>query len=111
MTVIWDPELSPQAQRYKDLAEKLTREHFEPLVEEIDKVQRYPWENVKLLNDSGISRMFLPKEYGGEGATLTDATVVIEEIAKGCPSTAAIVTTYQLGAYILQQVGTAAQKE
>lgn len=111
MPVIWEPDLSPQAQRYKDLAEKLTAEHFEPLVEEIDREQRYPWENVKVLNDSGLSRMFLPKELGGEDATLTEANVVIETISKGCPSTAAIVTTYQLGAYIIQQVGSPAQKE
>ena len=36
---------------------------------------------------------------------------MVEAIAKGCPSTAAILTTYQLGAYIIQQVGTAAQKD
>lgn len=111
MPAIWEPNLAPQAQRYQELAEKLTIEHFEPLVEEIDRDQRYPWENVKILNDTGLSRMFLPKEYGGEGATLTDATVVVETIAKGCPSTSAIFTTYQLGAYIIQQVGTPAQKD
>jgi alkylation response protein AidB-like acyl-CoA dehydrogenase len=111
MPVIWEPNLSPQAQGYKDLAEKLTAEHFEPLVEELDRDQRYPWENVKVLNESGLSRMFLPKELGGADATLTDANVVVETIAKGCPSTAAIVTTYQLGAYIIQQVGTPEQKE
>lgn len=111
MPVIWEPNLSPQAQRYKDLAEKLTAEHFEPLVEEIDREQRYPWENVKVLNDSGLSRMFLPKDLGGEAATLVDATAVVEAIAKGCPSTSAIMTTYQLGAYVLQIVGTPAQKE
>ncbi len=111
MPTIWEPKLSAQAQQYKDLAEQLTRDHFEPLVEEIDRVQRYPWENVKHLVDSGLAKMFIGKEFGGGGATLVDATVAVETIAMGCPSTAAILTTYQLGAYVIEKVGTPAHKD
>src|SRR3546814_14744712 len=55
--------------------------------------------------------MFLPARFGGADATLTDATAVVEAVAKGCPSTAAIITTYQLGAYIIQCAGTPEQQE
>ena len=111
MGIIWEPELSADSARYKALAEQLTRDHFEPLVEELDRVQRYPYENVEKLHNAGITRMFLPKQFGGADAKLTDATVVVEAVAKGCPSTAAIITTYQLGAYIIQCAGTPAQQE
>lgn len=111
MSVIWEPELSDEAREYQKIATALTAEHFEPLVEEIDRVQRYPWENVAKLNEAGLTRMFLPKAYGGQGASLESATAVVEAIARGCPSTAAIVTTYQLGSHVVQQAGTEEQKQ
>lgn len=110
MSIIWEPELPESSVRHKAVAEQLTRDYFEPLVEEIDRVQRYPYENVEKLQEAGFTYMFLPKEFGG-GATLTDVTAVVETIAMGCPSTAAIITTYQLGAYIVQCSGTPEQKE
>ena len=111
VSVIWEPELPASAVKYKALAEQLTRDHFEPLVEEIDRVQRYPTENIEKLHEAGLTRMFLPAKFGGADATLTDATAVVEAVAKGCPSTAAIITTYQLGAYIIQRSGTPEQQE
>lgn len=111
MSVIWEPELPESSSRYQALAAQLTRDHFEPLAEEIDRVQRYPQENIDRLHAAGITSMFLPPEFGGAGATLTDATAVVEAVAKGCPSTAAIITTYQLGAYIVQRAGTPDQQD
>lgn len=111
MSVIWDPELPTSSKQYQALAEQLTRDHFEPLVEEIDRDQRYPIENVQKLHEAGLTRMFLPKAFGGADATLTDATAVVEAVARGCPSTAAIITTYQLGAYIIQSAGTPEQQD
>lgn len=111
MSVIWEPELPESAIRFRDVARQLTRDHFEPLVEEIDRDQRYPIENVDKLHDAGILRMFVPSQFGGAGASLTDATAVLEAVAAGCPSTAAIITTYQLGALIIQRAGTPEQQE
>ncbi len=65
---------------------------------------------MKILVESGLAQMFIGQDYGGAQATLVDATVVVEAMAKGCPSTAAIMTTYQLGAYVIEKVGTPAQK-
>lgn len=111
MSVIWEPELTSEAQEHQRIATDLTNRFFEPLVEEIDRVQRYPWENVQKLHEAGITRMFLPKAYGGQDASLVSATAVVEAIARGCPSTAAIVTTYQLGSYVVQRAGTDEQKD
>ena len=111
MAVIWEPDLPLDSQKFQTVAEDLTRRYFEPLVEEIDRVQRYPWENVQRLHEAGLTRMFLPKQYGGADASLVSANAVVEAIARGCPSTAAIVTTYQLGSYMVQRAGTDEQKD
>ena len=43
-----------------------------------------PEEEVKRLADLGFLGIALPEEYGGQGGTLLDALIVIEELAKEC---------------------------
>ena len=54
--------------------------------------------------------MFLPREHGGSGSSLTALTAVAEAVAAGCATTAAIISTYQLGAFPILLEGTAGQK-
>ncbi len=111
MSVIWEPTLNAEGQKYQAIAERIAVEHCRPLVEEIDRVQRYPWENVRAMHEAGLTSMFLPKEYGGQSASLVSAVAVIETLSRECPSTAAILTTFQLGAEVIQHAGNAAQKK
>jgi len=111
MTVIWQPVLSEDAKRWRAVADRITQEHFAPLAEELDREQRYPWENVRALVEHKLAGLFIPKAYGGEGATLGATVAVVEAIATGCASTAAILCTYQLGAFPILLAGREDQKQ
>jgi alkylation response protein AidB-like acyl-CoA dehydrogenase len=111
MTVIWQPALSEDAERWRALADRLTQEHFAPLAEELDREQRYPWENVHRLVEHDLAGLFIPKQYGGRGATLVATVAVVETIGTGCASTAAILCTYQLGAFPILLAGRDDQKQ
>src|SRR5262245_40761173 len=111
MTVIWQPVLSDDAKRWQAVADQLTRERFAPLAEELDREQRYPCENVRALVEHKLAGLFTPKEYGGEGAALGVTVAVVEAIATGCASTAAILCTYQLGAFPILLAGRDDQKQ
>ena len=110
MTVIWEPVLSKEAQQWRTVAERVTREQFAPLAEELDRQQRYPCENVRALVALGLAGLFIPKDYGGQGADLITTAAVVEAIATGCASTAAILCTYQLGAFPILLAGRDDQK-
>jgi alkylation response protein AidB-like acyl-CoA dehydrogenase len=110
MTVIWQPALGQDAGRWQAVAERVTQEHFAPLAEELDREQRYPWENVLRLVEYDLAGLFIPKAYGGQGASLTATAAVVEAIATGCTSTAAILCTYQLGAFPVLLAGRDDQK-
>lgn len=99
MSVIWAPKLDDDAQGWLDVAARLTTEKFEPLADELDREQRYPWENVEALVKSGLAGVFIPKKYGGQGAPLTATVAAVEHIGSGCASTAAILCACQLGAF------------
>jgi alkylation response protein AidB-like acyl-CoA dehydrogenase len=110
MTVIWQPALSDEARRWRAVAERVTHEHFVPLAAALDREQRYPWENVRALVEHELAGLFIPREHGGQGASLGATAAVVEAIATGCASTAAILCTYQLGAFPVLLAGRDDQK-
>jgi alkylation response protein AidB-like acyl-CoA dehydrogenase len=110
MTVIWQPTLDNEATKWVELADQLSREHFEPLAEELDRDQRYPWESVERIVESGLAGLFVPSERGGQGASFATTCAVIERVSRGCPSTGAILTAYALGGTPLVLEGTPEQQ-
>jgi alkylation response protein AidB-like acyl-CoA dehydrogenase len=110
MTVIWTPQLDETAAKWQALAERLGRERFGPLAEELDREQRYPWETIEALVEHKFTGLFLPREYGGEGESLLTTVAAVETLGKHCSSTAAIMCAYQLGAFPILLAGSAEQK-
>jgi alkylation response protein AidB-like acyl-CoA dehydrogenase len=110
MSVIWAPEANEEAERWLAVADELSTKHFEPLAEELDREQRYPWESVERLVESGLAGLFVPKQFGGQGASFATTCAVIERISRGCASTGAILTAYALGGTPLVLAGTEAQQ-
>lgn len=110
MGVIWEPELGPEETRWLAIAEQLTRERFEPLAETLDREQRYPYEHLGPMKEHGLTGLFLPREYGGQGASLSVVAAVIERVAQGCASTAAILAAHQLGTFPVLLAGREDQK-
>jgi alkylation response protein AidB-like acyl-CoA dehydrogenase len=111
MTVIWQPLFSEEVRPWRAVADRVTQQSFAPLAEELDRHQRYPWENVRQLVEQNLAGLFIPKEYGGQGASLCATVAVVEAIAAGCASTAAILCTYQLGAFPILLAGREDQKQ
>ena len=111
MTLLWNPHLEADALKWRDLAVRLTTDHFAPAAAEIDQQQRYPTEHVTVLQQSGIGAMFIPQQYGGSGASLTAVVAVMEAIAAGCASTSAILAALQLGAFPILSGGNDQQKQ
>lgn len=110
MAVIWEPERGTDEQRWFDLADRLSRERFEPLAAELDRDQRYPYEHIAVMREHGLTGLFLPQEHGGQGASLAAVVGVVERVAEACASTAAILAAYQLGAFPVLLAGREDQK-
>jgi len=110
MSVVWRPHLNEEASRWQGIARQLTQERFAPLASVIDREQRYPEEHLPYLLSSGISGMFLPRNYGGGGASLEALSAVVETVASGCASTAAILSALSLGAFPVLLGGNEEQK-
>lgn len=60
----------------RDLCAQFPAEYFR----KIDEERGYPTEFVKALTDAGWLAALIPEEYGGSGLSLTEASVIMEEI-------------------------------
>jgi alkylation response protein AidB-like acyl-CoA dehydrogenase len=58
----------------------------------------YAWDAAKLLADQGLLGLTIPEEDGGQGATLMEAVIAIQEVAKICPKSGDVVQAANFGA-------------
>lgn len=73
------------AQALAELARSLATERYAPVAAEWDaQRQAFPREERKYLGSLGLLGICLPERFGGSGAPLKDALIVIEELAKEC---------------------------
>jgi acyl-CoA dehydrogenase len=65
---------------------------------QLDADRKYPFEFVDELGRSGLLSALIPKKYGGEGRSLSEAVAVMEEIqANGCNGAACHAQMYIMG--------------
>jgi alkylation response protein AidB-like acyl-CoA dehydrogenase len=58
----------------------------------------YPWDVAALLAQQGLLGLTIPAEHGGQGASLLDAILAIEQIAAFCPKSADVIQAGNFGA-------------
>jgi 3-sulfinopropanoyl-CoA desulfinase len=94
--------------RARELAEQV----IAPRAAEVDRLEQYPWDNVKALKEAGFMGMTVPEAYGGKGHDYLDVVLVIEEMAAQCGVTGRIVVEGNMGGIsAVLQYGTEAQKK
>jgi alkylation response protein AidB-like acyl-CoA dehydrogenase len=104
-------ELSKDRQALRERARALAREVVAPRAAEVDRSERYPWENVAALKEAGLMGLTVPRELGGPGGDFLDAALVIDEMAQVCGVTGRIAVEANMGAIsALMRYGTEAQK-
>jgi alkylation response protein AidB-like acyl-CoA dehydrogenase len=88
-------------------------EEFKKTAAEADKNHDYKivHKNLKRLAELNLIGIHVPTEYGGEGLDLVGHFVALEEIAKGCLSTAFSYNTQRLAMDAIRLGGTDAQKK
>jgi alkylation response protein AidB-like acyl-CoA dehydrogenase len=83
-----DFSLNNEQRMIQRLAREFAEKELVPKAGKVDEEERFPRENFDKLFELGIMGMITPKEYGGAGCDYVTLVAVMEEIAKGCISTA-----------------------
>lgn len=106
-------QLTPEQLQLRELAAQVAREVYAPRAAEWDLERTpFPFEEMKRLADLGFLGIVFPEEYGGQGGTLYDALIVIEELAKVCRPAAFQVFEANTGPIrVIDFFGTEEQKQ
>jgi alkylation response protein AidB-like acyl-CoA dehydrogenase len=108
-----DFELSEEQRELKDLAAQVARDVYLPMADRLEENHdSLPPEEVQRLAELGFLGICIPERWGGAGADLMDALVVIEELAKVCRPAAFQVFEANVGpARVIEFFGTEEQKD
>ncbi len=80
--------LTDVQKEWRDKARELAVTELGPRAAGVDKSGTYPRDSMNALRDAGFYGLRIAKEHGGAGADLLTTALVVEELAKQCPSTA-----------------------
>ena len=83
-----DFELTSEQSMLKDSVARFVDNQVIPLAPEIDVDGAFPEKNFKTMADMGLFGISIPPEYGGSGSDLLSCVLVMEELGRGCASTA-----------------------
>jgi isovaleryl-CoA dehydrogenase len=83
-----DFELTEEQKMLKVTVARFVDNDVIPLAAEIDEEERFPEENFRAMAEMGLFGITIPEEYGGSGSDFLSCVLVMEELARGCVSTA-----------------------
>ena len=94
-------DINPRAhehQEYRSAVRELCAQFDSKYWQEVEERAGYPEEFVKALTDAGWLAALIPEQYGGGGLTVTEASVILEEINRsGANSGACHAQMYIMG--------------
>src|SRR5215475_3036413 len=102
---------SEEQQAFAESVQRFARAKLEPDALARAHDPRFPFEVAKLMSAQGLMGITLPEAEGGQGGTLTDAIIAIEQVAAACPRSADVVQFGNFGPIrTFAEYGTAEQK-
>jgi alkylation response protein AidB-like acyl-CoA dehydrogenase len=104
-----DFSLSDDQQAFVDSARAFSPGVLAPKAAEWDETAHFPKEALAQAGELGFMGMYTPEAAGGLALPRLDASLIVEELAKGCTTTAAFLTihnmaTSMIGKYCSQSV-------
>ncbi|MFH1351054.1 MAG: acyl-CoA dehydrogenase family protein [Pseudomonadota bacterium] len=87
-------ELNEEQRMILETVRNMAQKEIKPRASEIDETKEFPWDTVRLFAENGILAPYLPEKYGGIGAGFLLFSMILEEIAKVCASSALILIAH-----------------
>jgi alkylation response protein AidB-like acyl-CoA dehydrogenase len=106
-----DFELSEEQRAIQDTAHAFAREEMLPFARRWDEESIFPVETLRRAAALGFAGILADPQLGGAGLTRLDATLIFEELAQGCPSTAAYVSIHNMVAWMIDTYGGASLRQ
>jgi alkylation response protein AidB-like acyl-CoA dehydrogenase len=93
-----DFNLTEEQQAFASSVRSFAETHLSAGALERAHSAHYPWDVARLLGSNGLLGITLPTSSGGQGGTLMDAVIAIQELASVCPKSADVAQAGNFGA-------------
>ncbi len=79
-----DFSLSEQQRAFQKTAREFAAKEISPVALDYDRNPRFPGDIIQKAHAAGLMNLTCPKEYGGQGLGLVDASIIDEEMNAAC---------------------------
>ena len=100
-----DFDLSEDQRAFQATARQFAREAMMPNARDWDETSTFPVPELRKAAELGFGGIYVKDDVGGTGLTRLDATVIFEELAQGCTSTAAYISIHNMSAWMIDAYG------
>ena len=101
-------ELSEDQRAFQQTARDFAAGELAPHAAKWDAEAIFPTDVIAKAGELGFCGLYTPEEVGGLGLSRLDATIVFEELARGCTSTTAYLTIHNMVRWMIANWATAA---
>jgi len=96
-----DFELNQDQLAFQESARAFAAGEMAPHAARWDEEGHFPLDVIAKAGELGFCGLYTPEEVGGLGLSRLDATIVFEELAHACPSTAAYLTIHNMVSWMI----------
>jgi len=101
-------ELSEDQRAFQQTARDFAAGELAPHAAKWDAEAIFPTDVIAKAGELGFCGLYTPEEVGGLGLSRLDATIVFEELARGCTSTTAYLTIHNMVSWMIANWATPA---
>ena len=100
-----DFELTEEQRAIQDTARAFARDEMMPFARRWDEDEIFPADTLRRAAALGFGGIYVRADVGGSALSRLDAVLVFEELAQGCPSTAAYISIHNMVAWMIDAYG------
>ncbi len=105
-----DFSLSDDQRAFQATARQFAREAMMPNARDWDENETFPVDALRDAAALGFGGIYVKEDVGGSALSRLDATIIFEELAQGCTSTAAYISIHNMAAWMIDAFGGEAQR-
>jgi alkylation response protein AidB-like acyl-CoA dehydrogenase len=106
-----DFELSEEQRAFQATARQFAREAMAPKARGWDENSTFPIPELRQAAALGFGGIYVKDDVGGSDLSRLDATIIFEELAQGCTSTAAYISIHNMAAWMIDAFGGERQRK
>jgi len=93
--------LSEDQLAFQEAAKAFAQGEMAPHAARWDEEKIFPKDVIASAGELGFCGMYAPEEFGGLGLSRLDTTIILEELAGGCTSTAAFISIHNMATWMV----------